>query len=109
MTEFRTVFGPADLDTARTQWLILLSERMQLLDNARSDVRNDFDYGGAAAVCGMHTDLEDDVDEARRMVCALSTEMRRRSEGELPVWNNETPPTTTIVIGGGMVKATSCE
>ena len=36
---------------------------------------------------GMFTDLEDAVDSARRMVYALGSEMRRRSEGELPIWN----------------------
>lgn len=104
----RLVFRPADLDQARTQWLILLNERMKVLDRARGDVRNDFDYGGAAAVCDAHADLENEVDEARRMVCALSSEMRRRSEGEVLVWKEDTPPLTTIILGG-MIKSSSCQ
>lgn len=80
------VFAPADLDSARIKWLILLADRMRALEQARADVRNQFDYGGAAAVVDAFYDLENDVDEARRMVCALSSEMRRRSEGEIPIW-----------------------
>lgn len=81
---------------------------MQQLDQARGDVRNEFDYGGAAAVCDAHADLENKVDEARRMVCVLSSEMRRRSEGQVEVWKEETPPLHTIVLGG-MIKANSCQ
>jgi hypothetical protein len=59
---------------------------MAELDNARTCVGDEFAYGGAGAVVGMFTDLENAVDSARRMVYALGSEMRRRSEGELPIW-----------------------
>jgi hypothetical protein len=60
---------------------------MDALDQARTCVGDEFSYGGAGAVVGMFAKLEDAVDSARRMVCALGSEMRRRSEGELPIWN----------------------
>jgi hypothetical protein len=66
---------------------MILQERMAELDQARTCVSDDFAYGGAGAVVGMFTDLENAVDSARRMVYALGSEMRRRSEGNLPVWN----------------------
>lgn len=59
---------------------------MAELDQARTCVGDEFAYGGAGAVVGMFTDLENAVDSARRMVYALGSEMRR-SEGNLPVWN----------------------
>ena len=96
---------PADLNDARAQWVAELHSRMQILEHARTDTRNDFDYGGAAAVCDLNNELEDAVDEARRMVCALGAEARRRSEGELPVWQDPTPN----VPSNGMVRASSCQ
>jgi len=66
---------------------MILQERMAELDQARTCVGDEFAYGGAGAVVGMFTDLENAVDSARRMVYALGSEMRRRSEGNLPVWN----------------------
>lgn len=82
-----TVFTPTILSGARSEWLQILQDRMAALDNARTCVGDELAYGGAGAVVGMFTDLENAVDSARRMVHALGSEMRRRSEGELPVWN----------------------
>jgi hypothetical protein len=45
---------------------------MAALDNARTCVGDEFAYGGAGAVVGMFTDLENAVDSARRMVYALA-------------------------------------
>ena len=59
---------------------------MDDLDSARCHSPDDFEYGGAAALSHNVNPLEEAVDEARRMVCALGGEMRRRSEGNLPVW-----------------------
>ena len=81
---------------------------MQELDQARGDVRDEFDYGGAAAVCDAHAGLENEVDEARRVVRVLSSEMRRRSQGDIPVWREDTQPLTTIILGG-MIKSSSCQ
>lgn len=59
---------------------------MDLLDSVRETTAGDFDYGGAASAAVDMAPLEEAVDEARRIVYALGCEMRRRSEGELPVW-----------------------
>ena len=86
-TTLTTVFTPTILSGARSEWLQILQDRMAALDNARTCVGDELAYGGAGAVVGMFTDLENAVDSARRMVHALGSEMRRRSEGELPVWH----------------------
>jgi hypothetical protein len=69
------------------EWIYTLNHRLGCLDSARGDTTSDLEYGGAAAVAENFAPLEAAVEEARRMVYVLSTEMRRRSEGEIPVWN----------------------
>lgn len=91
----KAVFTPTILSGARSEWLMILQERMAELDQARTCVGDEFAYGGAGAVVGMFTDLENAVDSARRMVYALGSEMRRRSEGNLPVW-------TKIAVGSAV-------
>ncbi|WVW85599.1 hypothetical protein I302_107637 [Kwoniella bestiolae CBS 10118] len=78
-------FSPPDLSLAHTQWLLVLSTRMDALQSARA-LSVDFDIGGTSVDSDLVAPLEEAVDEARRMVCALGGEMRRRSEGNLPVW-----------------------
>ena len=68
------------------QWLHELNRRMALLEAERDHSPVDLEYGGAAALSHTINPLEEAVDEARRMVCALGGEMRRRSEGQLPEW-----------------------
>jgi hypothetical protein len=92
------VFTPTILSGARSEWLQILQDRMAALDNARTCVGDEFAYGGAGAVVGMFTDLENAVDSARRMVYALGSEMRRRSEGELPIWNKVGGVTTMTKV-----------
>lgn len=76
---------------------------MHTLDQALHHVPNDMEYGGAAAHSLDIEPLEAAVDEARRMVCALSGEMRRRSEGELPVWGkNAVAPNTARGLSAGV-------
>ena len=81
-----TAFTAPDIELARSQWVLLLHDRMQQLEQALHIFHDVMDYGGAASQSFEVEPLEAAVDEARRMVCALSGEMRRRSEGELPVW-----------------------
>ncbi|WVF72820.1 hypothetical protein IAT40_007638 [Kwoniella sp. CBS 6097] len=78
-------FSPPDLSLAHTQWLLELSARLDRLNNAR-DLSMDLDYSGTCMDSDLVAPLEEAVDEARRMVCALGGEMRRRSEGSLPPW-----------------------
>ncbi|WVQ68044.1 uncharacterized protein L199_006250 [Kwoniella botswanensis] len=78
-------FSPPDLSLAHTQWLLVLQSRMDALNSAR-DHSLDFDLGGTSVDSDLVAPLEEAVDEARRMVCALGGEMRRRSEGNLPPW-----------------------
>ncbi|WVR07499.1 hypothetical protein IAU60_004541 [Kwoniella sp. DSM 27419] len=78
-------FSPPDLSLAHAQWLLELSARIDRLNLAR-DHSIDLDYGGTCLDSDLVAPLEEAVDEARRMVCALGGEMRRRSEGSLPVW-----------------------
>lgn len=76
---------------------------MQLLNQALHYVPNDMDYGGAAAQALNLEPLEAAVDEARRMICVLSGEMRRRTEGELVVWETAeicAPKTSRVVSAG---------
>ncbi|WWC63317.1 uncharacterized protein I303_105917 [Kwoniella dejecticola CBS 10117] len=80
-----TPFTQPDLSLAHVQWLHLLRARMDQLESARSH-SVDFDLGGTCVDSDLVAPLEELVDEARRMVCALSGEMRRRSEGTLPPW-----------------------
>lgn len=84
-------FRAPDLEQARVQWLHELSRRMALLQSARCHSPDELEYGGAAALSHNVNPLEEGVDEARRMVCALSGEMRRRSDGELPKWLDPVP------------------
>jgi hypothetical protein len=64
---------------------------------------DDLEYGGAAALSHNINPLEQAVDEARRMVCALGGEMRRRSEGELPRWlQAQTPSNVARAISAGV-------
>lgn len=74
---------------------------MNLLDKARTCVADEFSYGGSAGAVGLFTPLEQAVDEARRMVYALGHEMRRRSEGILPVWEKDSagPAAGTLLRG----------
>jgi hypothetical protein len=75
---------------------------MNLLDKARTCVADEFSYGGAAGVVGLFTPLERAVDEARRMVYALGHEMRRRSDGNVPVWQQQTSaPAAGVLLRGG--------
>ncbi|WRT68418.1 uncharacterized protein IL334_005394 [Kwoniella shivajii] len=78
-------FSSPDLSLAHTQWLLVLTARMDQLHSAR-DHSLDFDLGGTSVDSDLVAPLEEAVDEARRMVCALGGEMRRRSEGTLPPW-----------------------
>ena len=59
---------------------------MAVLESERLHTTDELEYGGAAALSHNVNPLEEAVDEARRMVCALGREMRRRSEGELQKW-----------------------
>ncbi|WWC90689.1 uncharacterized protein L201_005626 [Kwoniella dendrophila CBS 6074] len=79
-------FSQPDISTAHTQWLLLLNERMNNLDNARIQ-SEDFDLGGTCISTDLVQPLEELVDEARRMVCILGGELRRRSEGNLQPWS----------------------
>ena len=74
------------IELARSQWILVLHDRMFLLEQTLHHAPNDMEYGGAGTHALDVEPLEAAVDEARRMVCALGGEMRRRSEGELPVW-----------------------
>ncbi|KAK8854774.1 hypothetical protein IAR55_003513 [Kwoniella newhampshirensis] len=78
-------FSPPDLSLAHTQWLLELSSRLDRLTHARAH-SVDLDYSGTSIDADIVAPLEEAVDEARRMVCSLGGEMRRRSEGTLPVW-----------------------
>ncbi|WVR00019.1 hypothetical protein IAU59_007161 [Kwoniella sp. CBS 9459] len=78
-------FSPPDLSLAHTQWLLELSARLDRLNSAR-DHSLDLDYSGTCMDSDLVAPLEEAVDEARRIVCALGGEMRRRSEGSLPPW-----------------------
>ena len=85
---------------------------MASLEQTRAESANDLEYGGAAAhMHDMHK-LEDAVDEARRMVCNLGGEMRRRSEGEVPVWMKQRQGGAQLARGLsagaiGLVRATT--
>ncbi|EIW67250.1 hypothetical protein M231_01554 [Tremella mesenterica] len=97
-------FSPPDIELAHGQWLLELHRRMAHLEQIRADTPNDFEYGGAAPLMADLARWEDAVDEARRMVYALGGEMRRRSEGEVPVWNRQKGRATT---GNGMMRGSS--
>lgn len=78
---------------------------MLLLEQTLHHAPNDMEYGGAATHALDVEPLEAAVDEARRMVCALGGEMRRRSEGELPIWKRPeggTPGVSTRTISAGV-------
>ncbi|ORX38530.1 hypothetical protein BD324DRAFT_364388 [Kockovaella imperatae] len=89
-------FGEHQLETARTQWIHELTLRMDFLNDALANTACDMDYGGPINSAKDIEPLEEAVDEARRMVCALGGEMRRRSEGELLVWMMEPLPEGVI-------------
>jgi hypothetical protein len=76
---------------------------MNALDKARTCVADEFSYGGSAGVVGLFTPLERAVDEARRMVYALGHEMRRRSAGDLPVWEKQSAGSAS----GTLIRGTS--
>ncbi|WWD19080.1 hypothetical protein CI109_103538 [Kwoniella shandongensis] len=80
-----TPFSPPDLSLAHGQWLLELSTRLDHLAHARAH-SFDLDYSGTSIDADIVAPLEEAVDEARRMVCSLGGEMRRRSEGTLPEW-----------------------
>lgn len=79
-------FSEPHLELARSQWVLVLHDRLTMLNESLQHTTDDMEYGGAGAQALDLGPLEEAVDEARRMVCALGGEMRRRSEGELPVW-----------------------
>ncbi|OCF37949.1 hypothetical protein I316_00173 [Kwoniella heveanensis BCC8398] len=93
-------FSPPDLSLAHTQWLLELSARLDRLNSAR-DLSVDLDYSGTCMDSDLVAPLEEAVDEARRMVCALGGEMRRRSEGSLPPWMGN----NVNIYGGAGVQA----
>jgi hypothetical protein len=89
------------LNAARTEWLHELTLRLDALDAARDLTIDELEYGGAGAHSLDVGPLEEAVDEARRMVCALGGEIRRRSEGTLPVWLGvKTVPTARTASAG---------
>ncbi|KAK4688588.1 hypothetical protein P7C73_g1521, partial [Tremellales sp. Uapishka_1] len=86
-----SIFPPPDLHTAHDQWVLELHKRMAILDTAAYTSHDDFNYGGSTSFAFDISPLEESVEEARRMVWRLGGEMRRRSEGELPVWIRQHP------------------
>ena len=73
---------------------------MAVLEDARDLSANDLEYAGAASFSYDIVPLEEAVDEARRMVCALQGEERRRSEGELPKWLRAEPVMPRTISAG---------
>lgn len=71
---------------------------MSILDDLLSQTNDDFEYGGAAYSLNELSILENKVDEARRMVVALGGEMRRRSEGSMPVWQKGDCASANVVV-----------
>ena len=69
---------------------------MAILESERLHTIDELEYGGAAALSHNVNPLEEAVDEARRMVCVLGREMRRRSEGELPQWLHPVQPQASV-------------
>jgi len=93
------------IELARSQWIQVLHDRMLLLEQTLQHAPNDMEYGGAATHALDVEPLEAAVDEARRMVCALGGEMRRRSEGEMPIWKrpeNVAPAVNVRTLSAGV-------
>jgi hypothetical protein len=95
-------FRAPDLDLARTQWLHELTRRLNALEAARELTTDELEYGGAGAHSLDVGPLEAAVDEARRMVCSLGGEIRRRSEGSLPVWLGVQTIAATRTVSAGV-------
>ncbi|ORY35595.1 hypothetical protein BCR39DRAFT_555736 [Naematelia encephala] len=96
-----TPFPAPQIELARSQWLYELSRRMEALEAAHMHSAEEFEYGGPAAHALDTAPLDDAIDEARRMVCVLGGEMRRRSEGNLAPWqqkDNAMPRTTSAGV-----------
>ena len=62
-------------------WRLELSNRLSNFEAARQHSREDFDYGGAAAMSINTAPLQQAVNEAKGVVAIISAELREREEG----------------------------
>ncbi|KAK1927142.1 hypothetical protein DB88DRAFT_537123 [Papiliotrema laurentii] len=82
-----THYTSAVLEVAKGEWTQRLAERTILLQQYLHHTTNDMEYGGAGSLILDVEPLEAAVDEARRAVCALEAEVKKRREcAEAMVW-----------------------